>query len=106
MDLPATWVAESSKATIALSSDGTGRVRDLAVWDGHGQCGVERSRPYTGEVTWTSVGEAALDVVTPDGRVAVWADGSFMSFTWSRIDVAICGSDSRLADLELYYEKP
>lgn len=102
MDLPAAWVAESSEATIELSSDGTGRVEDLPVWDGHGRCGVDRSRPYTGEVTWTSVGESALEIATPEGRVAVWADGHFMSFDWSTVEVAICGSDSQLEDLTIY----
>ena len=105
VDLPAAWLAERSGATIELSDGGTGRVRDLPVWHGTGRGSAAGADHYTGDVTWTSLGEGALEIVAPAGSVRVFADGQFLSVDWFTIDVAVCGDDSRIEDLVVYTQE-
>jgi hypothetical protein len=58
--LPDTWAAigpdysPGHVSTIDLRADGTGTFTHVPVWSGRGPCTDENTRPFTGEITWTT----------------------------------------------------
>jgi hypothetical protein len=100
LELPARWIEILREDTlIELDIHGTGWVENLPT-PGKGECGLENSIQYTGNVEWRPLDEGSVYLELQKGQAILWADvQAFGSLEWGKVVYGICGVDTQIDEL-------
>ena len=103
---PATWTEiMEGESSVELRPDGTGTFEDVPLWAGTGECTLDGTSLYSGEVRWKHGPGGAIVVPGPNGDLSIYPDteGFGGHQNWRKLSVAICGEETPSDEVVEYH---